>query len=244
MVVTTVAAQRRIRAVLFDVDGTLYVQPPLRLIMACEMALAYATARTNHERRFARRVAAFRRSREQLRADVGTADCLAHRQYSVVSEQLKCGREEVERAVREWMHERPLKWLKYCRRSGLIHCLDALAASGIRLGVFSDYPAEEKLAALGIRDRFDFALSATDPEIDALKPHPKGFLEAIRRWNVRAEEVLYVGDRIEVDAAGALAAGMACAVIGADGRRPEAARITPIKGLKELPRVVESNRNA
>jgi FMN phosphatase YigB (HAD superfamily) len=39
------------------------------------------------------------------------------------------------------------------------------------------------------------ALCATSPEINAFKPHPKGFLHACALWGLPPEEVLYIGDR-------------------------------------------------
>ena len=65
----------------------------------------------------------------------------------------------------------------------------------------------------GVADRMSVALCATDPEINAFKPYPKGFLHACTLWGLRPEEVLYVGDRPEVDAVGALNAGMPCVIL-------------------------------
>jgi FMN phosphatase YigB (HAD superfamily) len=57
------------------------------------------------------------------------------------------------------------------------------------------------------------ALCATDATVNALKPHPRGFLQACAALGLRPADVLYVGDRPDVDLAGARAAGMACALI-------------------------------
>ena len=51
-------------------------------------------------------------------------------------------------------------------------------------GVLSDYPAEAKLQALGLAGRFSPVLCATDPEIGAFKPNPRGFLHACAVWNL------------------------------------------------------------
>jgi len=47
-----------------------------------------------------------------------------------------------------------------------------------------------------------------------LKPSPRGFLRAAERWQIDPSEILVVGDRAEVDAQGAVAAGMPCVIIG------------------------------
>ena len=80
--------------------------------------------------------------------------------------------------------------------------------------MFSDYPSGEKLEALGLDKRLSLTLCATDPEINAFKPHPRGFLRACELWDLDPAEVLYIGDRPEVDAVGAAAAGMPCAILG------------------------------
>jgi FMN phosphatase YigB (HAD superfamily) len=58
-------------------------------------------------------------------------------------------------------------------------------------------------------------VDATEADVNAFKPHPRGFLAAAARWGLEPGAILYVGDRPEVDAVGAVAAGMRCAVIGA-----------------------------
>ena len=92
---------------------------------------------------------------------------------------------------------RPLKYLQFCRAKGLTRLLETLHRSGLRAGVLSDYPAGGKLQALGLEGRFTPILSATACEI----------------WNLAPDEVLFVGDRADVDAAGAAAAGMPCVII-------------------------------
>jgi FMN phosphatase YigB (HAD superfamily) len=57
-------------------------------------------------------------------------------------------------------------------------------------------------------------LCTSDPEVRALKPNPRGFLRACERWRIEPREVLVVGDRADVDARGAAAAGMPCVIIG------------------------------
>ena len=84
---------------------------------------------------------------------------------------------------------------------------------GIRLGALSDYPADAKLQALGIRDQFEVVLSAQSPEVGVFKPHPGGLEAVLDRMRVSVNQALYVGDREEVDAAAAEAAGLACAIL-------------------------------
>jgi HAD superfamily hydrolase (TIGR01509 family) len=203
-----------IRAVLFDVDGTLYAPTLLRLAMACEMGVLCTASLLRGDSRVPSTVRAFRTCRESLRTRACSSEPLARRQYSLAAERLGCAPAAVEEVVHEWMYRRPLKWLPYCRRPGVLELLTFLEMRGVRRGVFSDYPAHDKLAALGLAGRFDLVVSAVDADIDAFKPDPRGYLAAAERWGVTPASVLYVGDRVEVDATGAAAAGMRCALLG------------------------------
>jgi FMN phosphatase YigB (HAD superfamily) len=113
---------------------------------------------------------------------------------------------------RVWIYHRPLKYLKACRRRGMMGFFRFAVDRGQRTGVFSDYPAREKLHELGIHFPLTVELCATNPEINAFKPNLKGFLHACSLWDLDPREVLYVGDRPDVDACGANAAGMPCVI--------------------------------
>ena len=228
-----------IRAVLFDVDGTLYVQSPLRIAMAGEMAIASAVTAFSRGIRVPTVIATFRRVREQLRGEHEGHEFIATRQYSVVAERLRCSADEVEQIVEEWMSRRPLKWLRYCRRRGLVRLLDCLARRGIVAGVLSDYPAQDKLAALGVSRHFDLVLTTADPAINAFKPSERGYLAAAAKWHLKPSEVLYVGDRVDVDVPGARAAGMLPAVLT---RRQVDQDVIAIRTFAELTSVFERPR--
>jgi HAD superfamily hydrolase (TIGR01509 family) len=219
---------------LFDLDGTLYRQPPLRLRMALELALS-PLGGPLAALRAARGVAAFRRAREALRAEPGG---VARLQYERPAADLGVEPSLLEGWVREWIHERPLRHLRGLRAPGLVELLDGLAQRGIRAGIFSDYPARAKLEALGVADRFDPVLCATDPEIDVFKPNPRGFLRACEIWGLAPAQVLYVGDRAEVDAEGARRAGMACVLVGGSPTLPGVGRgsthVFAVRSLAEI----------
>jgi FMN phosphatase YigB (HAD superfamily) len=186
------------RAVLFDVDGTLYHQPTLRALMALELAsLPLARLSLASARRTWRAVGCFRRVREELRGRAASEVPLAQAQFLQAAERAGVEPAEMEAAVSEWIFERPLKYLRLCRRSGVEALFSFLASRGVQVGVFSDYPVTEKLEALGLSGRVSVALCATDPEIGAFKPDPRGWLRACALWGLEPREVLYVGDRPE-----------------------------------------------
>ncbi|MGE9290535.1 MAG: HAD family hydrolase [Puniceicoccales bacterium] len=189
-------------AVIFDVDGTLYWQKGLRRRMLVDLlSSALFSSRTRLDLRILKR---FREDRETLgeRVDSGFAEA----QYRLTAEALGLTPERVEDAVRRWIYERPLRYLRKHRVPGIEVWLEKLRAAGVRSAVYSEYPAVEKLAALGLS--FDAVVSSTDPDVDAFKPNPKGIQVALEKLGVPAERALFVGDRQDRDGACAAAAGL------------------------------------
>jgi HAD superfamily hydrolase (TIGR01549 family) len=235
---------RPLSAVLFDVDGTLYHQARLRLCMAAELAGSLALTASVTRRRVLRVLRMYRRVHEEMRNMADSPVPLSTYQVAATARREGVSDDEVVAIVTEWMQRRPLKYMPWCRRRGLTDLLTRLEAGRVRLGVLSDYPARDKLAALGIAPFFTDVWCSTDPDINALKPHPRGFLQACARWNLQPEEVLYVGDRTEVDAAGALAAGLGCALFARGGSQDAVAqeRRFVIRRCDDLHAVVAGHR--
>lgn len=209
-----------IRAVLLDVDGTLYRQRPLRMQMMRALMLLPLRAGLGKTRRTLRAIRAFRSVLEQLR-ELPPGSGLAAQHFERAASLASMPEEELRRIIQDWMTERPLPRLAALRRPGLREFLSAQQRLDRPLGVLSDYATDAKLKALGVDDLITLQLCCTDPEIDAMKPHPHGFLRAAELWGIPAQNILYVGDRVSVDAGGATAAGMMCAIVGveSDGAR-------------------------
>jgi HAD superfamily hydrolase (TIGR01549 family) len=200
----------RIYAVLFDVDGTMYRQEPLRRLMALQLLAWMLRAPIAAPRRI-KALVVYRRAHESLRRsgrqDVATA------QIEAAAAATRLSADSIRTVVQEWMHERPLKHLRRLKATGLDELLARLESARVHIGVLSDYPARKKLQALGLAERFSPVLCSTEPAIDALKPHPRGFLHACAQWSLAPAEVLMVGDRPDADGAGASASGMPCVLI-------------------------------
>jgi FMN phosphatase YigB (HAD superfamily) len=230
---------RRIRAVLFDVDGTLYRQRPLRLRMAVELG-TLAFTRPLRAPSVWRALTEYRKAQETLRTQRDGADVGS--QISVAAERAGMTATDVAAIVDEWMIERPLKYLPECRAHGLVELLDFLRAQRIRLGILSDYPAVKKLEALGIGHYFSLVLCGGDPEIAAFKPNPRGFLAASAQWHLDPSEILYVGDRPDADAAGAAAANMPAAIV-TDSHIPDSTGVLSVSSLERLRHVLDDDNN-
>ncbi len=212
------ANERPLAAIVLDVDGTLYHQAPVRRAMLIRLALATARA-PRSGLRAVRAVAAYRWAQEAARvAAVVPGESAAARQLRMAVGRCGLPEAELSATIARWMEQEPLTLLARYRHEGLLEFLDGCRERGIRLAVLSDYPCTDKLAALGIADRFDLVLSAFDPEVGVFKPDPTGIRVALERLGVAAPDALYVGDRPEVDGAAAAAAGVRAAIVG--GTRP------------------------
>jgi FMN phosphatase YigB (HAD superfamily) len=201
-----------LRALILDVDGTLYRQAPVRRAMARRIVRTHAT-RPWTGMRVARVLVAYREAQETLRASGFQGD-VALAQTRLAAERTRVDPEEVAKLARRWMEEAPLDVIASSGRPGLVEALGAAAGRGIKLAALSDYPAERKLEALGVADRFDVILSAQDPRVQAFKPSPRGLLVALSELDVEPSDALYVGDRADVDVAAAAAADVRCLLIG------------------------------
>jgi FMN phosphatase YigB (HAD superfamily) len=228
-----------IRAVLFDVDGTLYHQQPLRVLMAGELGTVPWTRQAPWRvPRLWRMLSAFRRVREELRALGVPRQPLVRLQYEAAAAEAGVPVDVMEAAVEEWIYRRPLKYLPRVARRGMGDVLASLADRGLRAGVFSDYPVVAKLRALGVDQAMTVALEATASEVNAFKPHPRGLAVACERWGLAPAEVVYVGDRFDVDGESATRAGMRCVIVSASAAPPGAGGICHLRDMRELPAAI------
>jgi len=231
-----------IRALLFDVDGTLYELAPLRRALTWRLPMRELVL-SGRPLRGVRRIRAlqqYRRVLEELRLEEPGAGPKRHLELAAQRSGLSVG--ELDALVQQWMLAYPLRFLLAARREGLVPFLEAMREKGIPCAAYSDYPAEEKLRALGIAEHFAFCLDSSDPRIGSYKPDPRGQLLACELFGLPPERVLYVGDREEVDGAAAEAAGMPAAILGSGGSSAEASAgrfYRRCRDFEELLRLVE-----
>ncbi|MER6916192.1 HAD family hydrolase [Streptomyces sp. NPDC000594] len=97
---------------------------------------------------------------------------------------------------------------------------------------------EPRLAALGVRDRFETLHCGAD--LGVAKPVAEAFHIACRALRLPPQEVAYVGDEPDIDARGAAEAGLLGIWLDRadDGGRPELTRIT---GLHQLPALLRGD---
>jgi FMN phosphatase YigB (HAD superfamily) len=190
-----------IRLVVFDVDGTLYDQRGLRVSMLREMLLSSIRAR---DIEFISILRAYRRIREQL------GDSL-HEDFereltSRTAAAVGCSEEQVRSTALEWIERRPLRHLIRYRYPKLPELFRGLRNHGKIIGIFSDYPARQKLEALELQA--DLIVCAGDEDVGVLKPHARGLKVLMSRATTSPAETILIGDRPERDGLAAEAANV------------------------------------
>jgi FMN phosphatase YigB (HAD superfamily) len=194
------ALGKEIRAIIFDLDGTLYhmrwFMRPL-LFAALLPRGGWLPAYMRVRKRFM--------GREMGRGEL-LLDAMGGELGAVVG---------VEGAVaRAWIEQRfyPafVRSLRLMRgkRPGLADELVELRRGGIRTAVLSDFArVSERLSALAISPAlFDVVVSTE--EHGALKPHVRPFCALAEQWQLHPSQVLVVGDRDDTDGEAARLAGM------------------------------------
>ena len=150
----------------------------------------------------------YRRAQEDLRHQPSYSLDLSCKQLELAGSRLGLSTKAVADCVAHWMEREPLPLLARAMRKGLVEFLDEAKRSGLRLAVWSDYPAERKLAAMGIREWFDLVVTAQDPAVGRFKPDTAGLDLILATWGIPPTEALYIGDRPEVDGVAATRAGV------------------------------------
>jgi putative hydrolase of the HAD superfamily len=189
-----------IRLVVFDVDGTLYSQRRLRALMTRDLVIHAARTRSLDAITVIR---AYRRIREGL-AERDAAD---FEPLLVAETAAATGRSsaQVSALVAEWIERRPLPHLVRSRYPGVLELFAGLKRKCKIVGIFSDYPAAAKLAALGLDA--DHIVCAGDQGIGALKPNPRGLVAILGKACVDPQRTVVIGDRIDRDGAAATQIG-------------------------------------
>ena len=190
------------QGVIFDLDGTLYLQKNLRRRMMARLAVELAPR--PHRWSELKLLNKFRRMREELAQH--EVSPISRLQYEFCAQALDVSPRRLQEVVDYWMHQAPLPYLRARRAPGIAGLWESLTKAGIKLAVCSDYPVDQKLAALGLSA--EVTVWAGEPEVELLKPHPAGLLLAARRMGLEPQACLVIGDRPERDGEAARRANM------------------------------------
>ena len=226
-------------AVILDVDGTMYRQGPVRRGMMLRLA-GYTLRRPRDGATCLRMLRAYRRAQERLRAEPAVSEHVGLNQLGLAARLAGVDEHVMQRQVERWMEHAPLDLIARAARPGLREFLRAAAARQVRIGVYSDYDAESKLLALGVRALVDVVRSSQD-DGGRFKPDPTGLMLVARELGVSPGSAVYVGDRFEVDAVAAGRAGMGAYIL--TSRAPRASEDwVRVDGFAELTKLLFSRR--
>jgi putative hydrolase of the HAD superfamily len=201
-----------IRAVLFDLDDTLFAhREAVDQGVVATLATMERDAAAPVE---AEELARWRELEEHHyhRYLSGELDYQGQRRARVHAFLAPYGVELHDQAAEAWFEQYSQRYRSAFRlHADALPCLDALEQRipGVRFGIITNGDLAfqtAKLEALCIEQRF--AHVVTSGEVGVAKPDPRIFAIAAERFGVRTEECAYVGDRLRTDAIGATKAGM------------------------------------
>lgn len=199
--------KEKYKLMLLDMDGTLYYQRKMQILMGLEM-VGFAICHPASLWKL-RTISVFRKIREAAGDEwaeneknrVKTADegkeGLLYKHFEKTAEKMGKTTEEVAHVIEEWMFKRPLKHMSACRDSFLCEKVAEWRNKGKKVVVYSDYPAKEKCNALGIMP--DGVYSSEQENIGKMKPSAKAVEVIAEDFSMEKEAMLAVGDRYSKD---------------------------------------------
>ena len=188
-----------IRAIGFDIDGTLYA--PYHL----HMRMAFHFFRYNQ---FFLKYGFVRRDMHKLEK----IDNFMEVQDEFLAKRIGCSVEDAHERLQRIVYSGLGKFFKSIPPRKYVHeAFKLFRDAGFKIGVLSDFPPEQKGDLWGLRMYCDVLLGTEST--GALKPFPHPFLVMAKKLGVAPEHILYVGNSVKYDVHGAKSAGMKTALI-------------------------------
>jgi HAD superfamily hydrolase (TIGR01549 family) len=185
----------KIHVVVFDLDGTLYTQDQVRMLMFLEILIFCVTSFGEIKKIFI--VLYFRKIYETL-AIIRKPNAY---QVAINKTALKYNLNivSINEILEEWLIIRPLKYIRKYQVEGLHTTFKNLNKLGIKTVILSNYPSEKKINALGLCP--DLQVSPISNKLIYVKPHPNGINLILSTLNLKRDNLLMIGDRLEHDGA-------------------------------------------
>lgn len=195
-----------IKAVAFDIDGTLYENWKLNIrIFPHFFAHLYFFS-------------CYGLVRVELRKKEQIPDFYKV-QAEVLAKKMKCSPEKARRKLDSIVYEGLKKYfLRFPPASGVEQLIKRLKENDVKIVFLSDFPPEQKGNIWNLKQYCDFTLGSE--EYGALKPSNVAFYKMAEKLGVKTEEILYVGNNHKYDVVGPKKIGMKAAWI-----------VSPVRGM-------------
>ncbi len=178
-----------IKAVAFDIDGTLY--PQFRLYTRIFFHFVRHVNEFYH----------FQRVRHQLRRSAPLQNLIRY-QAILMSERMKCSTEQAAKILDDIAYSSLEKYFNRIKPfKNVEETFKKLKDAGLKIAILSDFPPEQKGELWGLKPYCDKILSAE--KIGALKPSKYTFGILAMELGLEPQEILYVGNHAKYDIAGA-----------------------------------------
>ena len=211
-----------IKAVAFDLDGTLYPNYRLysRLLPQLMLHPLLYAAFTKARKKLHSDPEAILENQMKSKATIPKTEVLGQpqigsfyeKQALLVSESLGKDMEKTRELLERMVYQSWKKLFSGIKLFPLVkETLAAFQGAGLRLALLSDFPPVQKLSLLGLDGFFDAVISTE--ETGALKPSGIPFAVLVRSLSLPPAEILYVGNSGRFDVEGSKSAGMKSALI-------------------------------
>ena len=195
-----------IRAVILDLDNTLYAYEPLSAEAAAKVRTFICGRLKITEPQYEE---AFRFGREQTKRQLGETGASHNRllYFQKALEYLGVAPMPLSLQIYEIYWSTFLE--KMSLRDGAREFMECLKKHGMRIMICTDLTAHiqhRKIEALGIAEEINFLVTSEEAGVE--KPAPEVFAFCLEKLKLSAEEVCFIGDDLRKDVEGAKAAGM------------------------------------
>ncbi len=231
--------RRHLRAVFFDLYGTLATFDPPREVIQGNAAAKFGLELTPEGVDRGYHLADQFMSRQNATSPLRYMSPAEQTQFFAKYEQLVlrgAGHTvDLETAAAVWKKVRSQRYtLVLCQ--DVIPALGRLRNAGLATGLISNVNSTGAALAdsMGLSGHVDFAITSGDA--GAEKPHPSIFRAALSRAGVKPTQAVHVGDQVESDVEGALAAGITPVLMDRFNGHPGYSDHARVTGMAELER--------